>query len=52
MGIPTSDVSRWVRLHRQDQQELNEGGITRRELEAETAGSKRKISGLRWSAKY
>ena len=35
LGIPTSNVYRWERLHRQDQQELSEGGITRREMEVE-----------------
>ena len=35
LGIPTSNVSRWVRLHRQDQQELSDGGVTRREMEVE-----------------
>ena len=35
LGIPTSNVSRWVRIHRQDQQDLSDGGVTRRELEAE-----------------
>ena len=35
LGIPTSNVTRWVRQYRQDQQDLSEGGITRKELEAE-----------------
>ena len=35
LGIPISNVTRWVRQYRQDQQDLNEGGIPRTELEAE-----------------
>ena len=35
LGIPTSNVSRWVRLHRQDQEDISESGVTRRDLEAE-----------------
>ena len=35
LGIPTSNVSRWVRQHRQNQQDLSESEIPRRELEAE-----------------
>jgi len=35
LGIPTSNVSRWVRLHRQDQQDLSDSGVTRREMEVE-----------------
>ena len=35
LGIPTSNVTRWVRQYRQDQQDLADGGITRKELEAE-----------------
>lgn len=35
LDIPTSNVSRWVRLHRQDQQDLSDGGVTRREMEIE-----------------
>jgi len=35
LGIPSSNVTRWVRQYRQDQQDLSEGGITRKELEAE-----------------
>lgn len=35
LGIPPSNVSRWVRIYRQDQQDLSEGGVTRREMEAE-----------------
>ena len=35
LGINQSNVSRWVREHRQDQQDLAEGGVTRKELETE-----------------
>ena len=35
LGIATSNVSRWVRLYRQDEKEFSEDGVTRRELEAE-----------------
>ncbi len=35
LGIAASNVSRWVRQYRQDQQDLSEGGIPRKELEAE-----------------
>jgi transposase len=35
LGIAASNVSRWVRQYRQDQQDLSEGGIPRQELEAE-----------------
>ena len=35
LGIPTSNVSRWVRLHRKDQEDISESGVTRRDLEAE-----------------
>jgi transposase len=35
LGVAASNVSRWVRGYRQDQQDLNDNGITRKELEAE-----------------
>ena len=35
LGINQSNVSRWVREHRRDEQELAEGGIPPKELEAE-----------------
>jgi transposase len=35
LGVAASNISRWVRQYRQDQQDLDEGGITRKELEAE-----------------
>ena len=44
LDIPTSNVSRWVRLHRQEQQDLSEGGITRRELEAEVRRLKKQAA--------
>ena len=35
LGIPVSNVSRWVRQYHEEQQDLSEGGIPRKELEAE-----------------
>jgi len=35
LGVAASNVSRWVRQYRQDQQDISEGGIPRSELEAE-----------------
>lgn len=35
LGVASSNVSRWVRQYRQEQQDLNEGGTPRKELEAE-----------------
>lgn len=35
LGVAASNVSRWVRQYRQDQQDLSEGGIPRKELETE-----------------
>ena len=35
LGVATSNVTRWVRQYRQDEQDLSEGGITRKELEFE-----------------
>jgi transposase len=35
LGIASSNVSRWVRQFRQDQQDISEGGVPRRELETE-----------------
>ncbi len=35
LGVSPSNISRWVRQYRQDQQEYSEGGITRKDLEAE-----------------
>ena len=35
MALPLPNVSRWVREYRQDQQDLSDNGITRKELEAE-----------------
>jgi len=35
LGVSASNVTRWVRQFRQDQQDLSEGGITRNDLEAE-----------------
>ena len=35
LGVAASNVTRWVRQFRQDQQDLSDGGITRKDLEAE-----------------
>lgn len=35
LGVAASNVSRWVRLYRQDQKDFSESGATRKELEDE-----------------
>ena len=35
LGVAASNISRWVRQFRQDQQDISEGGLPRKELEAE-----------------
>ena len=35
LGVASSNVTRWVRQYRQDEQDLSEGGITRKDLESE-----------------
>jgi len=35
LGVAVSNVTRWVRLHRQDQEDISESGVTRQDLEAE-----------------
>ena len=35
LGVAASNVTRWVRQYRQDEQDLSEDGITRKELEVE-----------------
>ena len=35
LGIASSNVTRWVRLDHQDQEDISESGVTRRDLEAE-----------------
>lgn len=35
LGVAASNVTRWVRQYRQEQQDLSEGGIPRKGLEAE-----------------
>ena len=35
LGVAASNVTRWVRQYREDQQDLSEGGIPRKELETE-----------------
>ena len=47
LDIPTSNVSRWVRLHRQDQEEILESGVTRRDLEAENRRLKKENQRLK-----
>ena len=47
LGIASSNVTRWVRLYRQDQEDLSEAGVTRRELEAETRRLKKENQRLR-----
>jgi transposase len=34
LGVNPSNVSRWVRQHRQDQEDIGQSGVTRRELES------------------
>ena len=35
LGVNPSNVSRWVRQHRQDQEDIGQNGVTRRDLETE-----------------
>ena len=35
LGVAASNVTRWVRQYRQDEQDLSEGGITRKDMEVE-----------------
>jgi transposase len=35
LDVAGSNITRWVRQYRQDEQDLSEGGITRKELEVE-----------------
>ena len=35
LGVAASNVTRWVRQYREDQQDLSDGGVSRRDLEAE-----------------
>ena len=35
LDIPASNVSHWVRQHRQEQQEINETGVSSRDMQAE-----------------
>ena len=35
LGVAASNITRWVRQYHQDQQDLSEGGIPRKELETE-----------------
>jgi len=47
LGIASSNVTRWVRLYRQDQEDMNETGVTRREVEAENRRLKKENQRLR-----
>ena len=46
LGIHSSNVSRWVREFRRDQEEFAEGGITRREPEEEVLRLRKENKGL------
>jgi len=35
LGLHSSNISRWIREHRQDEEQIAEGGVSRRELEEE-----------------
>jgi len=35
LGVHSSNISRWVREYRRDQEDISEGGVPHRELEAE-----------------
>ena len=35
LGVNASNISRWVRQYRQDQEDIGQNGVTRRELETE-----------------
>ena len=35
LGVHSSNISRWVREYRREQEDISEGGISLRELEAE-----------------
>jgi len=35
LGVASSNVTRWVRLHRQDQKDIQENGVSGRDLQAE-----------------
>ncbi len=52
LGVAASNVTRWVRQYRQDQQDLSEGVSPAGIWKPRTGDSERKTSGLRWSAKY
>jgi len=41
LGIASSNVTRWVRLQRQEQEYPDEGGLSRRELEEENSRLKK-----------
>ena len=35
LGVAASNVTRWGRFHRQDQEDISKSGVTRQDLEAE-----------------
>jgi transposase len=47
LGVAGSNVSRWVRLHRNGQQQLSKAGMTPKELEAEMRRLKKENQRLR-----
>ncbi len=51
LGINHSNVTRWVREHRNAEEELTQGGISRSELEAENRRLRKENSGCKWSVR-
>jgi transposase len=47
LGVDQSNISRWVRRYRQDQEDIGQNGVTRRELEAENRGLEKENKRLR-----
>ncbi len=47
LGVSSSNISRWVCQHRQDQEDIGHNGVTRRELETENRGLKKENKRLR-----
>jgi len=44
LGIHSSNISRWVREFRHDQEDIADGGITRHELEEENRRLRKEIN--------